>query len=1186
MIRRFFKFFTKRWVLAFIGILALSLLIWFVGPLIAIADYKPMAKDWVRVLMIFVLLTLWGLNNLRIQASERKADKKLGEELVKDSESRSKKKGVNKIEDAEEAILSKRLKGALRTLQSESFSKGRRLYKLPWYVIIGVPGSGKTTALKNSGLHFPLQSKLGSEPVKGAGGTRYCDWWFTNEAVLIDTAGRYTSQDNPKKTDGQTWLGFLNLLKRARPKRPLNGVVVTVSILDILTKTPTQQALQASTIKRRIHELNDHLGMTLPVYVIFSKIDLIAGFNNFFADMEQEDREQIWGMTFNASKSDKANGVLSQFDHEYSSLLDRANNRVINLMYHERDPQRRAMIYEFPNQMKGMSKKLHAFLKEIFTPNQYEQASLLRGVYFASSTQSSMPANWVSGVLPPEYCSAPLVSRSSTEPKSYFIKRLFGEMIFAEANVATANNRTERRYRWTYRAIATMASLFFSAGAFAWYISYEKNTTYVSQMYSGIAQYKKATNGGLSSKQNWDVQAYGLTELRKLPTGYDQGPDDYPLDMGFGLYQGYKVGAQTRTAYLKSLQYHFMPALSNMLLKQINNAGKNDDYLYESLRFYLMLYNREKMDVETFRIWVNSIWSKQLRGDENKTLRNTLKEHLEIVLKEQIPPAPINRKRVSYARDILIKTPLDVRLYRRLKNDYLQDNTGQFTVELVLGKEAELLFLRKSGSPLTEGIPELFTYKGFHAGFNLENKQLAQRLADERWIYGDSVHKEFTKADIKSISKRVEEYYFNEYVSRWKNLLSDLQLRSFATANQGRMVLRHLASANAPIVKFLKEVRKHTALSELPASADAAKQVAGGLAQASTKLSREKNRISRILPKSSKGSAVRLPGQTVSNEFADLNEYINAADGMPLAQLQKSFVDLNKYFRNLALARDLNMEAFKASASDDAGGGFIKPVMLAVNEAPESVQGWFKSLGRDSRRVTAVATQGHINKVWRSEIIGFYKKAIKGRYPIDQKSTKQIKLDDFMAFFGPQGMLDSYFNKYLKTYIDASGDHWKLKRRGISEKTMRIFERAKRIQQSYFSGDGKTPMVKFILRPYALDNVVKQSLLATNGTEVIYKHGPIRRFPVEWPGKKTSSTDLVFTMASNGTPLSKRMDGDWSWFRMMDKHAKVERIAGRDNLLLTFNMRGVQAQYELQPQSTQNPFSNTEIRNFTIPERL
>ena len=110
------------------------------------------------------------------------------------------------------------------------------LYELPWYAFIGAPGSGKTTALVNSGLSFPLEQRSGRAKVRGVGGTRNCDWWFTDDAVFLDTAGRYTTQDSDPTSDTEGWKEFLALLSKFRPRRPLNGIILTISVQDLLAQ--------------------------------------------------------------------------------------------------------------------------------------------------------------------------------------------------------------------------------------------------------------------------------------------------------------------------------------------------------------------------------------------------------------------------------------------------------------------------------------------------------------------------------------------------------------------------------------------------------------------------------------------------------------------------------------------------------------------------------------------------------------------------------------------------------------------------------------------------------------------------------------------------------------------------------------------------------------------------------------
>ncbi len=226
-----------------------------------------------------------------------------------------------------------KLTTALTLLKKASGSRGY-LYEQPWYAIIGPPGAGKTTALLNAGLKFPLAAEMGQSAVAGVGGTRMCDWWFTEDAVLIDTAGRYTTQDSDARVDKAGWDAFLALLKRTRARQPLNGVIVAIALSDIAAAPQAERLAHARAIRRRVKELSDQLGVRVPVYALFTKADLISGFMEFFDDLDREKRGQVWGMTFPLSKTGE--GTAGLFTAEFGLLVERLNQRLLDRLQAER----------------------------------------------------------------------------------------------------------------------------------------------------------------------------------------------------------------------------------------------------------------------------------------------------------------------------------------------------------------------------------------------------------------------------------------------------------------------------------------------------------------------------------------------------------------------------------------------------------------------------------------------------------------------------------------------------------------------------------------------------------------------------------------------------------------------------------------------------------------------------------
>lgn len=201
-----FKALLHPLAITLVGLIALSLAIWYVGPLIAVAGHAPLESETARlVLILLCVLTIVGHLAYRSWKA-RKKNAELIDGIVG--------KPAQKEESPELQILRQRFAEGTAVLKQRrmggetqggaldklaAMGSSRYLYELPWYVFIGAPGSGKTTALINSGLRFPLAEGTGGHQVKGVGGTRNCDWWFSDEAVLLDTAGRYTTQDSDRR---------------------------------------------------------------------------------------------------------------------------------------------------------------------------------------------------------------------------------------------------------------------------------------------------------------------------------------------------------------------------------------------------------------------------------------------------------------------------------------------------------------------------------------------------------------------------------------------------------------------------------------------------------------------------------------------------------------------------------------------------------------------------------------------------------------------------------------------------------------------------------------------------------------------------------------------------------------------------------------------------------------------------
>lgn len=1225
------------WFLTLLLALGLSVAVWMVGPMVSVGEAKPFDPASVRFATALGLLVLWGLVNLLVLsrrasaaaagAAETGPDEAAGTEDQAGADADAAGPVPPAAEDDLRVMrfTRDRAMGVLRRARIprpwhdrllDRFTR-RHAYVLPWYLLLGPSGVGKTTLLKGAGVPLPHAGRVGRTARTGGLGadgaavpTESVDWWLTDRAVFIDPAGRLVTHDRDPAVDAAVWRGFLDLLKGARPRQPLNGVIVALDPLALAALAEADRREAALMVRQRLADMDRRFGLRVPIYVVFTHMDRLAGFEAFFDTLSPEDRGQVWGHTLPPDDGRGDAGVVDQVGPAFDALLRRLNDRLIERMHREPDVRWRGLVMGFPAQLATLRPVIVGFLDDAFAPNRFEDRALLRGFYLASATQAGPTED---RLLP---CLATLFGLDGRfsaggarvlggQRRGFFLPTLVRRVMLGEANLAGLDTGRERRQRRLEAGVVT-AVVLVGALLAAWMVRASLSTGHLLARMDDTAARATAQAEGLPGRQVTDARVAdalaAVVTLRDAPVGWSEQQRRWlPVSLDVGLSRDAALEAAAVRAYRDGLETLLLPRLLRRLEGQIRAATSQPDYQFAALKVYLMLGQRGPLDPDVLATWYQLDARRLYPAAEQADTRPALPGSVAVLVSEPFPTVDLDDDLINETRLVLARHTPARRGYDLLMDLPDVRDVPTWRVDEAAGPLASRALVRASGQPLAAGLPGRYTYDGYHKTVTPAVGAVADMVLDDAWVMGETISIAQRPSARARLSDDILALVLADYGDRWDRLLADVSVMPFASVDQALDVLNALGDARSPLARFLRAAAVETTLVPGPEGVDA-----GAVADvASAAPGRAGSAVQRVTSSRLVGAAAALggggqappppPGQVINDRFADLHRLVTAPGegaAAPIDALTEGFKAMYDQFNRATLAPDQGQALLTQLTAADQGPTPVARMLALAGQMPAPASRLAREVAESAQAVTSGTVSDRLNALWRSEVLPACTGALGRRYPADPQATADMALEDFGALFGPGGTLDAFFNTNLAPFVDTTADPWTWREvtgadLGLAADSPTVFQRAAAIRDRLFPTTEPKPLIRFEIATVELDERAETARLDIQGQTLVYQHGPVQSVPMQWPAETPRASLSLGPGLPDGAGRSTLItDGPWAFYRLLD-WAEVAPADGRDDLYFAFFAVGPRrVVYALRTGGGPDPFDLAPLRRFRCPDML
>jgi type VI secretion system protein ImpL len=995
---------------------------------------------------------------------------------------------------------------------------GAKLSSLPTVFLLGETGGGKTSAMDQSGLDAELlagQVYQESSIVP----TRVANLWFARKTVFVEAGG-------PLLDDAGSWVRLIKHFLPGRFRSIFGGgslapraAIVCVDCEKLVREAALDKIVaQARKLRARLEELSYHMGVSLPVYVLFNRSDRIPYFEEFAGTFNNEETSQVLGSTLPLVGS-TSSGVYAEQETKRLTAAFQAIFFTLaecrpGLLNRERNSDRQAGVYEFPREFGKLSKPLVQFLVDLCRPGHLRTGPFLRGFYFvgqriitvsASAGQTMLgqrPAQRAPGGFNPDATSlisaqdASLktswatgtslegASESRRSVQRVFLSHVFSHVVLQDRAALGASGKSTRGDFGRRILFASIACL-----ALAWIIVTVISFVGNARLVSGI----RSASQDLSAVQNLGSQQPTVDSLRRLDSlrqtivqlrGYEQ--NGVPLRLRWWLYPDRTVLDDTRAIYFHAFdQILFQHTKKNLMAdlqsyRGVPQPNADPGAAYNSLKAYLLITSEsQRNNGEFLEDFLVKKWRRDL-GDIDQDHTDLATQQFAFYSYELTLQNPFLKTNdtllIDQVRGYLNGFSGLQRIYNSMLNDARQK-----------ARNYRFAALHPDGSEVLHGgsdVDAAFTADGWKVMD--QSIQNPKRVQGETWVLGSTASTNFSAADL---SAQLRALYQKDFVAQWRAFLNTSSVLSYRNDADAANKLKKLSSNSSPLLALICDTSDNTNVSDT-----AIKQ------------------------------AFLAPQQVVTPGCA---QRLVQASNDPY---MKGLFDLQSCVQDVADAQPDQKDAKKAVCQPT--------IQQAQRNAGQIEQGLSNDPdGHVDQRVSALldAPIKSLQALWSgggepSGALCTSLKAIETAYPFNARSTREITLPEFNAFFQPvKGTLSQFITSQKNNlslqgtaFIPSLGTQAK-----IGPNFLRTLNELYAIQQAVYPNNATDPRFEYSVTAHLPDaGGFTYEKLSFDGQELtIRADGATQKFI--WPGPNVQGATL--NLSTGGPEIEYQSEkGPWA----------------------------------------------------------